>query len=123
MIYFQVLYLEQLLTTGGGWQDQVGGLGGAVRLGLSERKLPLFVDAVDLGLSEEIVQNFNDRIVLVYTGKTRLARNLLQAILKLFTCLLCIDNHILCPTAEIKERKIGKQIRISLSCFFSNPSL
>ena len=90
MIYFQVLYLEQLLTTGGGWQDQVGGLGGAVRLGLSEGKLPLFVDAVDLRLSEEIVQNFNDRIVLVYTGKTRLARNLLQVLLKLLTCLLCI---------------------------------
>ena len=73
-----MLYLEQLLTTGGGWQDQVGGLGGAVKMGLSEGKLPLFVDAVDLRLSEEIVQNFNDRIVLVYTGKTRLARNLLQ---------------------------------------------
>ena len=73
-----MLYLEQLLTTGGGWQDQVGGLGGAIRLGLSEGKLPLFVDAVDLGLSQDIVKNFNDRIVLVYTGKTRLARNLLQ---------------------------------------------
>lgn len=70
------------MTTGGGWQDQVGGLGGAVKLGLSEGKLPLFVDAVDLQIKPDIVQDFNDRIVLVYTGKTRLARNLLQVNLR-----------------------------------------
>lgn len=73
-----MLYLEQLLTTGGGWQDQVGGLMGGVHLGLSEAKLPLTVDVVDLKPSADLIQKINDRIVLIYTGKTRLARNLLQ---------------------------------------------
>ena len=29
----KVLYIEQLLTTGGGWQDQVGGIMGGCNLG------------------------------------------------------------------------------------------
>ncbi|KAL3859604.1 hypothetical protein ACJMK2_009860 [Sinanodonta woodiana] len=77
-----VLYLEQLLTTGGGWQDQVGGLMGGVFLGLSEAKLPLYVDPVDLNIKPDIIQEFNTRLVLIYTGKTRLARNLLQDVVR-----------------------------------------
>lgn len=77
-----VLYLEQLLTTGGGWQDQIGGLTGGVKLGISAAKLPLFVEAVDLKIQPEIIEAFNERIVLIYTGKTRLARNLLQDVLR-----------------------------------------
>ena len=74
----QELYVEQMMTTGGGWQDQVGGICGGIQLGLSEGKLPLSIQSVDLKVSEETVKAFNDRIVLIYTGKTRLARNLLQ---------------------------------------------
>ncbi|XP_059142125.1 L-fucose kinase-like [Physella acuta] len=77
-----VLYLEQLLTTGGGWQDQIGGLIGGIRLGLSEAKLPLQVDVVDLQVRREYVEKFTDHLVLIYTGKTRLARNLLQDVVR-----------------------------------------
>ena len=74
----QVLYLEQLLTTGGGWQDQIGGLKGKVHLGLSDAKLPLCVEAIDLKITPAKTEEFNNRWILIYTGKTRLARNLLQ---------------------------------------------
>ncbi|KAL5013089.1 hypothetical protein ScPMuIL_011640 [Solemya velum] len=77
-----VLYLEQLLTTGGGWQDQVGGLCGGIQLGLSEAKLPLEVGTVDLDVPSEVITEFNNRLVLIYTGKTRLARNLLQEVVR-----------------------------------------
>ena len=70
--------MEQLLTTGGGWQDQIGGLTGGFKLGVSGASLPLFVEAKDLSVGEDIIQAFNERLVLIYTGKTRLARNLLQ---------------------------------------------
>lgn len=73
-----MLYLEQLLTTGGGWQDQVGGLMGGIKIGLSEAKLPIAVEAVDLKVSDEVIRMVNERLLLIYTGKTRLARNLLQ---------------------------------------------
>ncbi|XP_048751915.2 L-fucose kinase-like isoform X2 [Ostrea edulis] len=77
-----VLYLEQLLTTGGGWQDQVGGLMGGIKIGLSEAKLPIAVEAVDLKVSDEVIQMVNERLLLIYTGKTRLARNLLQEVVR-----------------------------------------
>ncbi|KAL8582759.1 hypothetical protein ACOMHN_021871 [Nucella lapillus] len=77
-----VLYLEQLLTTGGGWQDQIGGLKGGVHLGLSEAKLPLYVEPVDLKIAPHHILEFNSRLLLIYTGKTRLARNLLQDVVR-----------------------------------------
>ncbi|XP_052231243.1 L-fucose kinase-like isoform X2 [Dreissena polymorpha] len=77
-----VLYLEQLLTTGGGWQDQVGGLLGGVQLGVSGAGLPLYVEAQDLQVDPEVLQALNERLVLIYTGKTRLARNLLQDVVR-----------------------------------------
>lgn len=103
-----VLYLEQVLTTGesrstpppppppgsrgcvccgserrsspagGGWQDQVGGLFGGVKVGRSRPSLPLRVEVERLRLSEDFLQAVEQRLLLVYTGKTRLARNLLQ---------------------------------------------
>lgn len=91
----QVLYLEQLLTTGGGWQDQVGGLMGGIKIGLSEAKLPIAVEAVDLKVSNEVIQMVNERLLLIYTGKTRLARNLLQVRQRhLFFSFLCYLLYI-----------------------------
>ncbi len=70
-----------MLTTGGGWQDQVGGLLGGVKVGYSKASLPLQVDVTYLTLSDEFINKFSDHLILVYTGRTRLARNLLQVML------------------------------------------
>uniref|UniRef100_A0A672YRT8 Fucose kinase n=1 Tax=Sphaeramia orbicularis TaxID=375764 RepID=A0A672YRT8_9TELE len=51
-----VLYLEQILTTGGGWQDQVGGLVGGVKVGRSKASLPLQVEVEHLSPSEDFLQ-------------------------------------------------------------------
>ncbi|XP_071785812.1 L-fucose kinase-like [Asterias amurensis] len=77
-----VLLLEQMMTTGGGWQDQVGGCTPGVNIGHCEGKLPLKVDITPVPLSEEIQCKFNQHFLLVYTGKTRLARNLLQDVIR-----------------------------------------
>ncbi|XP_012586129.1 PREDICTED: L-fucose kinase [Condylura cristata] len=77
-----VLHLEQLLTTGGGWQDQVGGLRPGIKVGRSRAQLPLKVEVEDIAVPEGFLQTLNDHLLLVYTGKTRLARNLLQDVLR-----------------------------------------
>ncbi|XP_075884780.1 L-fucose kinase [Nelusetta ayraudi] len=77
-----VLYLEQILTTGGGWQDQVGGLVGGVKVGRSRASLPLRVEVERLRPSEDFLESVEQRLLLVYTGKTRLARNLLQDVVR-----------------------------------------
>uniref|UniRef100_H2YTS9 Uncharacterized protein n=1 Tax=Ciona savignyi TaxID=51511 RepID=H2YTS9_CIOSA len=42
-IIHSVLLVEQMLTTGGGWQDQVGGCLGGIKIGRSANTLPLHV--------------------------------------------------------------------------------
>lgn len=74
------------MTTGGGWQDQIGGLLPAFKLGKSNAQLPLEVHWQQLHVknnqNEIFWNNFDERLVLVYTGQTRLARNLLQSVLR-----------------------------------------
>ncbi|XP_026166649.1 L-fucose kinase [Mastacembelus armatus] len=77
-----VLYLEQILTTGGGWQDQVGGLVGGVKVGRSRASLPLQVEVEPLSPPDDFLVSLEQHLLLVYTGKTRLARNLLQDVVR-----------------------------------------
>nr|XP_056718645.1 L-fucose kinase [Euleptes europaea] len=77
-----VLHLEQVLTTGGGWQDQVGGLVPGLKIGRSKAQLPLKVEVEQIAIPEGFRHALNEHLLLVYTGKTRLARNLLQDVLR-----------------------------------------
>ena len=73
-----VLNMEQLMSTGGGWQDQVGGLIGGVKLISSKpgSRQKLQIDSVRL--CEETKAELQKRFALIYTGQRRLARNLLR---------------------------------------------
>lgn len=75
-----------MMTTGGGWQDQIGGLLPAFKLGKSNPQLPLEVTwcQLDVKTTDNKIfwDAFDERIILVYTGQTRLARNLLQSVLR-----------------------------------------
>ncbi|XP_035193005.1 L-fucose kinase isoform X2 [Oxyura jamaicensis] len=77
-----VLHLEQRLTTGGGWQDQVGGLVPGIKIGRSKAQLPLRVEVEEIPVPEGFARTLSDHLLLVYTGKTRLARNLLQDVVR-----------------------------------------
>lgn len=70
------------VTSGGGWQDQVGGLMPGVKIGRSAPELPLHVTVERLQLPDGFLETLNQHLLLVYTGKTRLARNLLQDVLR-----------------------------------------
>ncbi|GBM90595.1 L-fucose kinase, partial [Araneus ventricosus] len=77
-----VLYVEQLLTTGGGWQDQVAGITGGVNRGYSEPTFPLHVQVEPLQIQTSILEKLNAHFLLIYTGKVRLAKNLLQNVIR-----------------------------------------
>ncbi len=79
-LFHDVLRLEQALTTGGGWQDQVGGgVGGAkitsTRPGIIPNPLVHYVpaDVIDPKAN-------GGSTLLYYTGLTRLAKNILEQI-------------------------------------------
>jgi len=80
-LFAQVLCLEQMLTTGGGWQDQVGGLTGGLKLVQTAPGLPQQLHVTPLCLEPETAQALAERLVIIYTGQQRLAKNLLRAVM------------------------------------------
>jgi len=80
-LFDEVLCLEQMLTTGGGWQDQVGGLVGGIKLVSTQPGLPQQIHVEPVRLSPETKVELASRLLLVYTGRQRLAKNLLRAVM------------------------------------------
>jgi len=81
-LFSRTLALEQMLTSGGGWQDQAGGIAGGLKL----------VEA-EAGLAQKIIIRWlpgqffsgsyaNSQTLLYYTGLTRVAHDILGEIVK-----------------------------------------
>ncbi len=79
-LFDQVLCMEQRMTTGGGWQDQVGGLVPGIKLISSRPGLHQTLRVEQLQLTEETWKELEERFVLIFTGQRRLARNLLREV-------------------------------------------
>jgi fucokinase len=83
-LFDQVLCLEQMITTGGGWQDQVGGLVGGIKFITTPPGLPQVVRIEPAPLIPALRRAFDERLLLVYTGQSRLAKGLLRAMVRRF---------------------------------------
>lgn len=77
-LYSTVLCMEQIMSTGGGWQDQVGGVTDGIKFITSRPGLQQSITVSHLALDEKTMKELNDRFCLIYTGQRRLARNLLR---------------------------------------------
>lgn len=84
LAHFQVLVVEQILTTGGGWQDQVNGLYPGIKFASSTQSngLSLSVLAPKVDDIKEQLDLLEAHLVLVFTGDVRLAKNLLQNVIR-----------------------------------------
>ena len=78
----RVLVLEQMLTTGGGWQDQFGGLTGGAKL--LRTQAGLIQTPATLQLPESLFNDAQTRPchLLYYTGLTRTAKHILTEIVE-----------------------------------------
>ncbi len=79
-LYTRVLCMEQLMSTGGGWQDQVGGLTPGIKLASTKPGLLQEIEVEHLSMPKKAVEELKERFVLIYTGQRRLARNLLREV-------------------------------------------
>lgn len=77
-IFEIVLCMEQIMSTGGGWQDQVGGLLPGIKFITTRPGVSQRIQVEQVELAEETKQELQERFALVYTGQRRLARNLLR---------------------------------------------
>ena len=76
-----VLRLEQMLTTGGGWQDQVGGAVCGIKLTTSDPGTPQKLQVRRIVVPGAAAAELARRLRLVYTGRTRVAKNILQNVM------------------------------------------
>ena len=80
-LYGHVLAMEQIMSTGGGWQDQVGGVTPGLKFITSAPGVEQKIKVSHIELSEETKAELNERFALIYTGQRRLARNLLRDVI------------------------------------------
>ena len=77
-LYETVLRMEQLMSTGGGWQDQVGGLTPGVKYITTKPGIKQEIKVENVIIPDAAKKELNDRFALIYTGQRRLARNILR---------------------------------------------
>jgi fucokinase len=80
-LYDTVLSMEQIMSTGGGWQDQVGGVTPGIKFITSKPGISQNLQVEKVILEPETLQELNERFALIYTGQRRLARNLLRDVI------------------------------------------
>jgi galactokinase/mevalonate kinase-like predicted kinase len=109
-LFHQVLRLEQALTTGGGWQDQIGGGVGGTKV--TSTRPGLFPDpAIHYVPSDLLDPRLNGgSTLLYYTGVTRLAKNILQQVVGGY---FNRDRRIMAALAE--EHRVAHAIADALS--------
>ena len=81
-LYNNVLAIEQIMTTGGGWQDQVGGISKGINLITSNPGIKQNISKKKLTISEKTIEELQKRFCLIYTGERRLSRNLLKEVVQ-----------------------------------------
>lgn len=77
-LYNHVLAMEQIMSTGGGWQDQVGGITPGLKYITSAPGIDQNIKVSHVEISDETKEELESRFALIYTGQRRLARNLLR---------------------------------------------
>jgi len=75
-----VMDLEQRMTTGGGWQDQAGGIFPGAKLSMTGPGLRQRIRVQPLLWTAERQAEFEELVVLYYTGIQRVARDLLRQV-------------------------------------------
>lgn len=72
-LYDIVLCMEQIMSTGGGWQDQVGGVTPGIKFITTKPGIDQKIQVEHVELESETLQELEERFALIYTGQRRLA--------------------------------------------------
>ena len=68
------------MSTGGGWQDQVGGLTPGIKFITTKPGITQNIKVENVKISSDTLKELGERFALIYTGQRRLARNLLREV-------------------------------------------
>jgi fucokinase len=109
-LFHDVLRLEQALTTGGGWQDQIGGGVGGTKI--TSTAPGMFPDPRIHYVPSDLLdpRENGGSTLLYYTGLTRLAKDILQQIVGGY---LNRDRRIM--AALVEEHEVARNIADAMS--------
>ena len=102
----EVLKLEQLMSTGGGWQDQVGGIFPGIKIISTRPGAKQSVKVKMIELTGKQLDSLNERLVLINTGQRRLARNLLRNIVTKYISNEPITVKVLNTIVSIAKKQV-----------------
>ena len=105
------LQLEQEMHTGGGWQDQLGGLIGGFKLLRSKPGRPQLVTVDRLEPDKTFLRNLKRRGLLYFTGQKRMARNILRKVLSFYAENPHNFGRILVASLKADAEKCAKAVR------------
>ena len=97
------------MSTGGGWQDQVGGLTPGIKMVTTRPNLKQKIVCTPCAISDETLDELNERYCIIYTGQRRLARNLLREVI-----LKYISNNPVSVEAHYNVQRIAVLMRFEL---------
>ncbi len=78
----RVLYLEQMITTGGGWQDQLGGMVPGLKLLETDPGQAQLPRVSSVALSPTTAEELRRRLLICFVGERRVAKNILHQIVR-----------------------------------------
>ena len=95
--------LEQRMSTGGGWQDQVGGITPGVKLIATAPGGDQSVGIQWIPFERAAETPWRDRLLLYYTGQKRMARNILRNVVG---CYLEREPRTIAAIADLKSNAL-----------------
>ena len=78
----KVLEVEQILGTGGGWQDTIGGLHKGIKLITTEKGIYQKLNIKNININKDTLEELGKRYLLINTGERRLSRTLLKGVVE-----------------------------------------
>ena len=78
----KVLEVEQILGTGGGWQDTIGGLHKGIKLITTEKGIYQKLNIKNININKDTLEELEKRYLLINTGERRLSRTLLKGVVE-----------------------------------------
>ena len=78
----KVLEIEQIMGTGGGWQDTIGGISKGFKLITSEKGIYQDLKVKYINVKRENLEGLKKRFLLINTGERRLSRTLLKQVIE-----------------------------------------
>lgn len=77
-----IFVAEQVMKTGGGWQDQAGGLNNSIKINTSMPGIEQKIQTTIIPLSENFRQILNTRLVIIPTGKGHIGADIVIDVMK-----------------------------------------